>query len=169
VQKYIEINSHVNNTLRTKGKPFSTAFRIPLIIAGSNSGREGIVSNALISSVDLAPKILDLAGIEVPAQMQGKSMVDWYRNGSGPDQPHVYLGLHDNHNGRCAIWNGHYLRSELDYQLLYDYNTDPLEENNLYDDPEFKELKQQLRSQLVDLDSKTKDSILPRLQQISGK
>ena len=166
VQKYIETNRNVNNTLRTKGKPFSTAFRIPLIISGFNPDSEGVVSDALVSSVDLAPTILDLAGIEIPAQMQGQSMAGWYRHGSGPSQPHLYLGLHNNHNAWRAIWNGKYLLSELDYQLLYDYTADPMEEHNLYSDAEFTDLKHELRVQLLELARKTKDPILPRLQQI---
>jgi arylsulfatase A-like enzyme len=92
VQKYIETNRNVNNTLRTKGKPFSTAFRIPLIISGPGMQERGITTEAWLISVDLAPTIVDLAGITVPRYMQGKVMAGWYRKWKGPCQPYLDPG-----------------------------------------------------------------------------
>jgi len=169
VQKYVETNRNVNNTLRTKGKPFSTAFRIPLIISGPGMQERGVTNEALVSSVDLAPTILDLAGITVPKYMQGKSMAGWYRKGKGPDQPYIYLGLHTGENAWRAIWDGQHLLSELDYQLMYDYQTDPQEQNNLYHSPDHRKLKEDLRYELMILAAQTKDPIIKRLKRISDK
>jgi len=167
VRKYIETNRNVNNTLRTKGKPFSTAFRIPLIIAGADVKEPGMVCDALVSSVDLVPTILDLAGIEPPEYMQGKSMGDWYREGKGPEQEYIYMGLHNNHNAWRGVWNGRYLLSMLDYQLFYDHVTDPGELNNLYQNPNYAEKRKELESVLMGLAEKTGDPILPRLKEAS--
>ena len=165
VQKYIETNRNVSNTLRTKGKPFSTAMRIPFILAGPGVKEPGLVSDALVSSVDLAPTILDLAGLEVPDYMQGKSMADWYRTGKGPDQPYLYMGLHDNHNAWRAVWDGQYLLSMLDYQLFYDHSKDPYELDNLYDNPEFSDKRKEYESILINLAKETGDPILSRLEE----
>ncbi len=164
VNKYIETNRNVNNTLRTKGKPFSTAMRIPFILAGPGLKNPGFVSDALVSSVDLAPTILDLAGLEVPDYMQGKSMADWYRIGEGPNQPYLYMGLHDKHNAWRAVWDGKYLLSTLDYQLLYDHSRNPYELDNLYENPAFNEKRKEYESILINLAKETGDPILPRLE-----
>jgi arylsulfatase A-like enzyme len=164
VQKYIETQRNVNNTLRTKGKPFSTAFRIPFIISGSDVNKPGLVCDALASSVDLAPTILDLAGIEIPDYMQGRSMADWYIKGQGPEQPYIYMGLHDNHNAWRAVWDGQYLLSLLDYQMFYDHSKDPYELDNLYNDPASESKRKELESILIELARETRDPILPRLE-----
>jgi arylsulfatase A-like enzyme len=164
VQKYIETQRNVNNTLRTKGKPFSTAFRIPFIISGPEVKTPGLVSDALVSSVDLAPTILDLAGIDIPDYMQGKSMANWYSKGQGPDQPYIYLGLHNNHSSWRAVWDGQHLLSLLDYQLFYDHSKDPYEMDNLYNDPASESKRKELESVLIKLARDTGDPILPRLE-----
>ncbi len=165
VQKYIETNRNVKNTLRTKGKPFSTAFRIPLIITGPEIYEGGMVCEALVSSVDLLPTILDMAGIDVPEYMQGLSMADWYREGKGAEQPYLYMGLYDDDNAWRAVWNGQYLLSALDYKLFYDHAADPDEMHNLYGDPAYAEKQSELQSILVGLAEKTGDPILPRLKE----
>ena len=111
-------NRNLNNTIRTKGKPFSTAFRIPLIIKSPDVYQPGQKTDALVSSVDLVPTILDLAGIKVPDYLQGTSMANWINKGTGPKQSAVYLGLHTGKNAWRAVWDGKYLLSTLDYKLF---------------------------------------------------
>ncbi len=164
VQKYIETRRNVNNILRTKGKPFSTAFRIPFIVSGPDVNKHGLVCDALVSSVDLAPTILDLAGIEIPDYMKGKSMADWYTEGQGPEQPYIYMGLHDNQRAWRAVWDGQHLLSLLDYQLFYDHSKDPYELDNLFNDPAFESKRKELESILIKLARETGDPILPRLE-----
>lgn len=165
VNKYMETNRNINNTLRTKGKPFSTAMRIPFILAGPGIKQKGLVSDALVSSVDLAPTILDLAGIDVPHYMQGKSMAGWYKEGQGPKQPYLYMGLHSNRSAWRAVWDGRYLLSMLDYQIFYDHSKDPFEMNNLYNNRESAEKRKEYQSILIDLAKETGDPILPRLEE----
>ena len=165
VNKYIETNRNVDNTLRTKGKPFSTAMRIPFILSGPGIKEPGLVSDALVSSVDLAPTILDLAGIEVPNYMLGKSMAGWYTDGQGPYQPYLYMGLHNNQNAWRAVWDGQYLLSMLDYQLFYDHAKDPYELENLNNNPAFSEKRKKYQSILVNLAKESGDPILPRLEE----
>ena len=164
VQKYIETHRNTNNTLRTKGKPFSSAFRIPFIVSGPCVKNPGQVCESLVSSVDLAPTILDLAGLDIPDYMQGKTMADWYRKGQGPEQPYLYMGLHNNHSAWRAVWDGNHLLSLLDYKLLYDLSRDPDELKNLYNDPDSEAKRKELESVLIKLAGETGDPILPRLE-----
>ena len=60
----------------SKGLIFTTVDRVPLVIrwpaGGIQSGRR---ISGMIELVDLAPTLLDAAGLEVPARMQGKSLL----------------------------------------------------------------------------------------------
>jgi len=92
------LGSHAGATrrLRGKGSPHATAFRIPLIVRWPNVIAPGQVSDELVSSVDLAPTVLDLAGLPVPPVMQGHSKAAWLLRGRGHHSDAVYLGLGDN-------------------------------------------------------------------------
>ena len=93
---YLGSHAGAKRRLRGKGSPHATAFRIPLIVRWPDQVSSGQVRNALVSSVDLAPTVLDLAGLPIPEQMQGYSMADWCVKGAGHRRDAVYLGLGDN-------------------------------------------------------------------------
>lgn len=58
-----------------KSRPEEESINIPLIIKGPSSILpSGIVSDALISSVDFAPTLLGMLGFEVPAFMEGTDL-----------------------------------------------------------------------------------------------
>ncbi len=163
VKKYIRDGRSIKSTLRTKGKPFSMAFRIPFIIKGPDIKEKGLVSDVLINSVDMMPTILGLAGIEVPDYLQGIDMSDWYATGNGPKQDYLYLGLRDVKNAWRAVWDGEYFLSELAYDNMYNTEKDPMELDNLYRNTEYIDKKKELQKELVKLAEKTKDPILPKL------
>ena len=59
---------------RAKGTLYDAGIRTPLLFSWKGKIETGSVhNNGLISTVDLAPTILDLAGISVPEKMYGKS------------------------------------------------------------------------------------------------
>ncbi len=73
-----KLGSHCSpRKFRGKAAPFASAFRIPLIIRWPDKIKPKQVHNCLVSSVDLAPTILDLTGLSVPTAMQGDSMAGW--------------------------------------------------------------------------------------------
>ncbi|MGB2129014.1 MAG: sulfatase family protein [Flavicella sp.] len=57
--------------------PYEEGARGPLLIyaPGSKSIKKGWVSEALVGNIDMAPTILDFAGLPVPENMDGKSLV----------------------------------------------------------------------------------------------
>lgn len=81
----LERQSVADNTLilfiSDNGRPFPGAkttmydfgIRTPLLARWPKGIRRGLVSDSLISSIDLAPTILQLAGATVPTTVQGKS------------------------------------------------------------------------------------------------
>lgn len=70
-----------------KGYPYEGSSRVPLIFAGPRI-RQG-VSDEIIALTDLMPTLLELAGVEVPADIDGISYADVFTEGRG--QTHDYL------------------------------------------------------------------------------
>lgn len=54
---------------------FEEQVHVPLIIKGTGRTGAGNVNNALVTSLDVAPTLIALAGVAVPQQMQGKALV----------------------------------------------------------------------------------------------
>lgn len=59
--------------LRGKGTLYDVGIHVPLIVNGPRIDQKGSVSKAMISGDDIAPTILDLAGVQKPNVFTGKS------------------------------------------------------------------------------------------------
>jgi arylsulfatase A-like enzyme len=118
----------------------------------------------MVSSMDLAPTILELANIEVLEEMGGYSMSDWCLKGEGKERELAYIGLYDDEDAWRGIWDGRYLYSEMRYKVLFDHKNDPYEMNNLWDDPNHAKIKEQLHNQLVQKAKEIGDPIVSRLE-----
>jgi arylsulfatase A-like enzyme len=53
---------------------YEPAIRVPLIMAGYGVNVQGVVSDALVELVDLAPTLLELTGVQGSKGIQGKSL-----------------------------------------------------------------------------------------------
>lgn len=93
---YLGSAAGAKGRLRGKGTPRASAFRIPLLIRWPNGVPSRTVSDELVSSVDLAPTVLALAGLAVPDVMQGHSKAEWCRGRQGHSSDALYLGLGSN-------------------------------------------------------------------------
>lgn len=88
---------------RVKGQMYEFDFRLPLAIRwkGENPGRQ---VEDLVSFVDFAPTFLEAAGIEVPPQIAGRSLVNLMESKSSgqvdPSRNRVYLGRERHDLGR---------------------------------------------------------------------
>lgn len=164
-----KLGSHCTpRRLRGKGAPYATAFRIPLIIRWPRKIKKNQISDALVSSVDLTPTILGLAGMKVPDVMQGISMADWCMRDNGKSNEAVYLGLGgaDGKDGWRAVWDGRYVFSPIRFNILYDHQTDPYEMNNLFDSAEHDQVRRRLTSLILKMAKETEDPMLPLLEKV---
>jgi len=115
---------------------------IPLIIKNAGQSR-GQVIDDMVEQIDIAPTILDLAGIAVPSWMEGRSLVPLMQGGRLPPRPAFSMVLDRNPSlghritkGTIAVWEGdykliHYL--DENRSLLFNLKKDPAELNNLFD------------------------------------
>jgi arylsulfatase A-like enzyme len=98
-----------------------------------------------VEHVDIAPTILELAGIAVPGWMEGKSLLSLLQGESLKPRPIFSMWLDENraignhpiNKGSFAVWDGdykliHYLNSKDKETLLYNLRSDPDETENIF-------------------------------------
>ena len=129
------------------------SIRVPLIVYDPRRAKEKFrpVRNEMVLNVDVAPTILDLAGLDIPKIMQGRSLMPLMRDEKIDWRTKVFCEHLLDHPEipqseciRTDRWK--YIRypQHLDFEELYDLEEDPSEKNNLADD-------QRYRTVLLDL------------------
>ncbi|MCM8539569.1 MAG: sulfatase [Lentisphaeraceae bacterium] len=61
---------------RCKGNLYDSGTRVPLVISWGSKIKAGRLVNDFINLIDLAPTFLEVAGLKVPEQMTGKSLLN---------------------------------------------------------------------------------------------
>jgi len=132
--------------------------RVPLIFSWPKHFRENLQAPALVELLDKTATIVDLARLEQPQYMQGRSLVPILRGQAPPDEhrqfvrseyfdaldPYFtggdgsYATMHRTARHKLVVYHGH------DLGELYDLQEDPWEFNNLWSDPVHQELKHRL-------------------------
>ena len=128
----------------------------------------GSINSDIVSNLDFAETILDMAGVEVPADMQGRSMVPVLKGNTPADwrKEHYY---HYYEYPAVHSVKRHYGISTEQYKLihfyydideweLFDFKNDPGEMKNLYNDPAYASVKEDLHKRLKDLMVRYEDS-----------
>jgi len=144
--------------LAGKWLPYEASIRVPLIIFDprlqeGESGRR----KELALNVDVAPTILELAGLQVPEAMQGRSLVPLIRSSERfwrTDFFYEHLFEHSRIPPVEALRTSHwkyvrYLRPER--EEFYDLNADPFEETNLIGKAGYDNQLQALRRRFEEL------------------
>ncbi|VGO19563.1 sulfatase family protein [Pontiella sulfatireligans] len=139
---------------------YDESFRTPLLISWPGVTRPGSVNSDLVSNLDFAETFLEIAGVNIPSDMQGLSLVpilksrtpkDWrnsvyyhYYEYPGWHMVHRHEGAYD---GRYKLLNFY----DLGEWELYDLKTDPNEMTNVYQRPEYAEVAKQMHRELEKL------------------
>lgn len=146
---------------------YEDMLRIPMIVRLPGKVPAGAVSEDLQSLVDLAPTLLDFAGLTVPGEMQGLSQWSNWQGGPkardfvlcenrhNPHMPHVETYIDRDH--KVSVYR------EADYGELFDLANDPGEISNLWDDPEAQALKARLLLSMVQAIMKSEPTRMPRI------
>jgi arylsulfatase A-like enzyme len=137
---------------------YDESYRTPLLISWPGVTKPGSVSSDLVSNLDFAETFLDIAGIDIPSDMQGGSLLpilkgetpdDWrkthyyhYYEYPGWHMVHRHEGIYD---GRYKLMNFY----DLGEWELYDLQADPQEMTNQYDNPEYAEIVKRMHQELT--------------------
>jgi arylsulfatase A-like enzyme len=142
------------------------SIRVPLAVRYPPLIQAGRVSEKMALDLDIAPTILEMAGLKVPERMQGRSLLPLMQGREPGEWRKDWL--YQYHDDRYAPrMRGlrterykfvHYFEPPEEFEL-YDLQADPGELNNLYGDPRYAELTQQLRERLRQLRLESGDKV----------
>jgi arylsulfatase A-like enzyme len=144
---------------------YEESLRTPLIIHSPYSKSHGERNTDFVMNLDIAPTLLDFAGVKIPEEMQGVSMKPLVNGESVPDWRkeiyyHYYeqsFGLTRHYGIRTAKYKLIHFYNPVDCWELYNLQTDPSEMLNLISVPDMQHIVSDLKIKLKDLQVKYKD------------
>ena len=132
--------------------------RIPLIFSGPGIP-EGKIINRYAYLFDIYPTLCDLAGVEIPPTVEGKSAAPMFGDEAHINYDRLYFAMNDQIR---AVKDNRYKLIEysgaLRRSLLFDLESDPFETNDLSGDEAYRGILDKLRSDLFDLRDEWKDT-----------
>lgn len=161
-----------------KQQPYEESIRVPFLIHYPEAfGMKGKTSSLLLNTPDIMPTLLGLTHISVPASVEGK------------DLSQIMLGKQKDNIGGTLIacvqpfgqWNRKaggkeyrgivtkqftYTRDLKGAWLLFDNIKDPFQLNNLVNQPEFKQVQQDLDAGLNKMLRERKDDFRPGMEYV---
>jgi len=75
---------------------YEPSLRIPFLLRFPNAVKAGQTEERMIMNVDVAPTLLDFAGIDIPETMQGKSLKPLLQDKSMEWRDHIYYSYYEN-------------------------------------------------------------------------
>lgn len=154
---------------------YEESYRMPFIIKYPKAIKPKTESEKIVMNIDFGPTLLDFAGIEVPADMQGESFKDivegkdvkewrdaaYYHYYEFPWWHHVqpHFGVRtDRYKLIHFYYNPEKNKGKIqDNWELFDLQEDPNELNNLYGKAGYEEITKNMKAKLKELQDKYKE------------
>ncbi len=147
---------------------YEEAFRMPLVVRFPRELKPGTVSSEMVLNLDIAPTLLDFAGVTIPSAIQGRSFrpimkgetaSDWRKSAYYHYYEYPAWHMVKRHYGvRTERYKLIHFYFDIDAWELYDLKTDPNELNNLYNDPAHQDTVKELKAEIVRLQKQYGDS-----------
>ncbi|MDO5971935.1 sulfatase [Flavivirga aquimarina] len=146
---------------------YEESFRTPLLIKYPKEIKAGTVIDDLVQNLDFAPTFLDYAGVDIDESIQGESFrklvngeaSEWrdaiyYTYYEFPGEHHVkrHYGVRTD---RYKLIHFYY---DIDLWELYDLEKDPSEMTNVYNDPSYAKVKEDMHKHLEAMRTKYGDN-----------
>jgi len=149
---------------------YEESLKTPFVIRYPGVVKPGSKVDELVTNIDWAPTILNIAGAKIPADIQGKSffplltktpsaVVPWrkeayyhYYEFPQPHHVHPHFGIRTERYKLAYFYDG------LDSWELYDLEKDPTEIHNIYGDENAGKVKADLKQRLRQLMTAYKDT-----------
>ncbi|MBD2869008.1 sulfatase family protein [Paenibacillus arenilitoris] len=155
---------------------YEPSVRVPLIVSWPGNFASGTTCAELVELVDLAPTLLEAAGLPKEPGMQGKSLLPLLRDGrpegGEPFREDVYCEHYNASSKQGGIGGFATMVRTARYKAalyhkrnegeLYDLERDPGETNNLWHDPGHADVKLQMLQRMCDRMAETVDPLPER-------
>jgi arylsulfatase A-like enzyme len=142
---------------------YEESLRTPLLVRWPGVVDPGSTNDDIVSNLDFAETFLDVAGVEIPSDMQGRSLVPLLKGNTPDDWRDVfYYHYYENpgaHNvarhygvtdGEHKLIHFYALQGEaLDDWELFDLKKDPNELQSVYGSTDYSDVQQRLHKQLT--------------------
>lgn len=141
-----------------KQQPWEESINVPLIVRYPNQIQSGQRSNLLVGTADLAPTLLAMTDSPIPSEMQGLDLSRQILHQNGAKHDSILL-VDMLTCDQAKQWNGRPWRGVRTHRytyarfhdagwVLYDNQNDPMQMNNLYDNPQHASLQKQMEDEL---------------------
>jgi arylsulfatase A-like enzyme len=148
---------------------YEESLTTPLMIRWPGVVKPGTRSKAMVSVLDYPETFLEAAGVKVPDDMQGRSLVpilrgttpsDWrtsfyfhYYEFPGPHKVRKHYGVVTD---RYKLFN--FYEPDMNYWTLIDREKDPNELKNIFGEKSYANIQEQLQTELVHLRTEVKET-----------
>jgi arylsulfatase A-like enzyme len=146
---------------------FEESLRTPLLVRWPGVAKPGSVNGDMVSNLDFAETFLEAAGLPVPGDMQGRSLVpllegktpsDWrksfyyhYYEHPGPHNVHRHYGVVTDRYKLVYFYE-----PEMNYWELFDLEKDPHELHSIYGEKDYADAQKRLEGELARLRAELK-------------
>ena len=147
---------------------YEESLRMPFMVKYPGKIKAGSVNEDIITNIDFAPTLLELAGISTTQKMQGTSFVPVLEGNTPKDwQDAMYYHYYEfpfwhhvqPHYGiRTQRYTLAHFYYNIDVWELYDLEKDPSQVNNIYNNPNYAEVTAELKEKLKNLMIKFEDN-----------
>ena len=145
---------------------YDESMKMPLIVRWPGVTRPGSINTELVQNLDYAETFLEVAGVKVPDDMQGRSLVPLLKGESPRWRDSLYYHYFEFPSYHMVA--KHYGIRTSRYKLirfyqfdeweLYDLKKDPDELKNLYGKPKYADTIAELKQELENLRTRYRDN-----------
>ena len=131
---------------------FEESFKMPFIIRWPGVVKPGSKPSELIQNIDDAPTFLDAAGLKIPNEVQGKSLLPVLKGESTSWRDSLYYAYYEigehavpQHFGVRTLTHKLFYLPQTDEWQLFDLTNDPNEMKSVFDAPGYSAVQKELR------------------------
>ena len=145
---------------------YEESFRTPMVMRYPGVIKPGTVSEDMVMNLDIAPTMLEAAGLPVPAEVQGSSFLPLLKDPNRKGRDAMYYHYYE--DGEHSVSPHFGIRTEryklirfykkVDGWELFDLQKDPQEMKNIYGRRGTEKITSQLKAKLNDLIGQYEDT-----------
>ena len=133
---------------------FEESFRMPFLVRWPGIVKPESEPKELIQNIDYAPTFLEIAGLEIPSEIQGRSLLPLFNGQTENWRSSLYYAYYE--LGEHAVPQHFGVRTQrhkliyfpkTDEWNLFDLNRDPQEMKSVHSEPQYQNIREELEAE----------------------